>query len=80
MLPARAIENLCYVAAVNRVGTDGKGLVYTGDSHILDFQGESLLLSMLAVLGAINSLQFTAMNTVTLIDLDDASASSGNAI
>ena len=43
LLPARAIENLCYVGAVNRVGTDGKGLVYTGDSHILDFQGESLL-------------------------------------
>ena len=43
LLPARAIENLCYVAAVNRVGTDGKGLVYTGDSHIFDFQGESLL-------------------------------------
>lgn len=39
-----------------------------------------LLLAMLAVLGAINSLQFTAMNTVTLIDLDDASASSGNSL
>jgi hypothetical protein len=35
---------------------------------------------MLAVLGAINSMQFTAMNTVTLIDLDDASASSGNSL
>ena len=43
LLPARAIENLCYVAAVNRVGTDGKGMVYTGDSHVFDFQGESLL-------------------------------------
>ena len=39
-----------------------------------------LLLAMLAVLGAINSLQFTAMNTVTLIDLDDAQASSGNSL
>jgi MFS family permease len=39
-----------------------------------------LLLCLLAVLGAINSLQFTAMNTVTLIDLDDASASSGNSL
>ena len=39
-----------------------------------------LLLGMLAVLGAINSLQFTAMNTVTLIDLDDAQASSGNSL
>ena len=43
LLPARAIENLCYVAAVNRVGTDGKGFAYTGDSQVLDFQGESLL-------------------------------------
>ena len=43
LLPARAIENLCYVAAVNRVGTDGKGQSYTGDSQVLDFQGESLL-------------------------------------
>ena len=43
LLPARAIENLCYVAAVNRIGTDGKGHAYTGDSQVLDFQGESLL-------------------------------------
>ncbi|WP_327506473.1 nitrilase-related carbon-nitrogen hydrolase, partial [Pseudomonas amygdali] len=43
LLPARAIENLCYVAAVNRVGADGKGFAYTGDSQVLDFQGESLL-------------------------------------
>jgi predicted amidohydrolase len=42
LLPARAIENLCYVAAVNRVGIDGKGFTYTGDSHVFDFQGESL--------------------------------------
>ncbi|RMU12315.1 nitrilase-related carbon-nitrogen hydrolase, partial [Pseudomonas savastanoi] len=43
LLPARAIENLCYVAAVNRVGSDGKGFAYTGESQVLDFQGESLL-------------------------------------
>ena len=43
LLPARAIENLCYVAAVNRIGEDGKGHGYTGDSQVLDFQGESLL-------------------------------------
>ncbi len=43
LLPARAIENLCYVAAVNRIGTDGKGFAYTGDSQVLDFQGETLL-------------------------------------
>ncbi|KAF1056900.1 MAG: Omega-amidase YafV [Pseudomonas delhiensis] len=43
LLPARAIENLCYVAAVNRVGEDGKGLAYAGDSQVLDFQGDTLL-------------------------------------
>ena len=43
LLPARAIENLCYVAAVNRIGEDGKGHGYTGDSQVLDFQGEALL-------------------------------------
>jgi omega-amidase len=43
LLPARAIENLCYVAAVNRVGEDGKGFAYTGDSQVLDFQGDCLL-------------------------------------
>jgi predicted amidohydrolase len=43
LLPARAIENLCYVAAVNRIGQDGKGHPYSGDSQVLDFQGDSLL-------------------------------------
>ncbi|UTW08965.1 amidohydrolase [Pseudomonas benzenivorans] len=43
LLPARAIENLCYVAAVNRIGEDGKGHAYSGDSQVLDFQGEALL-------------------------------------
>jgi len=39
LLRARAIENLCYVAAVNRVGTDGNGLDYAGDSAVIDFLG-----------------------------------------
>ncbi len=38
---ARAIENLCYVAAVNRVG-EGGGLTYAGDSAIHDPWGELL--------------------------------------
>ena len=38
------------------------------------------LLAHLAIFGAINSLQFTAMNTVTLIDLSDSDASSGNSL
>jgi predicted amidohydrolase len=36
LLKARAIENQCYVAGVNRVGTDGKGYRYSGDSRIID--------------------------------------------
>lgn len=43
LLPARAIENLCYVAAVNRIGADGNGYPHAGDSQVLDFQGEPLL-------------------------------------
>lgn len=43
LLPARAIENLCYVAAVNRVGEDGKGYRYSGDTQVLDFLGDPLL-------------------------------------
>jgi len=39
-----------------------------------------LLLAMLAVFGVVNSLQFTAMNTLTLGDLDPGSASGGNSL
>lgn len=42
LLRARAIENLCFVAGVNRVGTDGNGLHYSGDSAIIDFLGHPL--------------------------------------
>ena len=40
---ARAIENLCYVAVVNRVGTDGNKLSYVGDSALIDFLGQPQL-------------------------------------
>ncbi len=40
LLRARAIENLCFVAGLNRVGTDGNGLHYAGDSAVIDFRGE----------------------------------------
>ena len=41
LLRARAIENLCYVAGLNRVGTDGNGLQYAGDSAVIDFLGHA---------------------------------------
>jgi len=40
LLQARAIENISYVAAVNRVGVDGKGIRYNGRSVFLNFKGE----------------------------------------
>ncbi len=43
LLPARAIENQCYVAAVNRVGTDGNGIPHRGDSAVYDFEGNKIL-------------------------------------
>ena len=39
LLRARAMENLCFVAGLNRVGTDGNGIDYAGDSAVLDFLG-----------------------------------------
>lgn len=44
LLKARAIENQCYIVGVNRVGTV-KGLVYSGDSMIIDPEGEVLVSS-----------------------------------
>lgn len=42
LLVARAIENQCFVAGVNIVGTDGNGLEYSGDSAVYDFSGNKL--------------------------------------
>lgn len=42
LLIARAIENQCYVAAVNRVGIDGKGTNHQGESTVIDFKGKHL--------------------------------------
>lgn len=42
LLIARAIENQCYVAGVNRVGRDDNDLVYSGDTALVDYQGEIL--------------------------------------
>jgi predicted amidohydrolase len=42
LLQARAIENLSYVIGVNRVGTDGKNLPYSGNSSVINYKGEVL--------------------------------------
>lgn len=43
LLKARAIENQCYVCAVNRCGTDPQGVEYgQGSSLVVDFKGKVL--------------------------------------
>ena len=42
LLAARAIENQCFVAAVNIVGVDGNGVAYAGDSLVIDPTGTVL--------------------------------------
>lgn len=42
LLQARAIENQCFVAGVNRVGNDGNNIYHSGDSMIIDPMGKVL--------------------------------------
>lgn len=42
LLQARAIENQAYLVGVNRVGLDGTGLTYSGDSVVLNPKGIAL--------------------------------------
>ena len=42
LLQARAIENMAYVCGVNRVGDDGKGVVYRGNSMLISPKGDIL--------------------------------------
>ncbi len=39
LLKARAIENQSYVIGVNRIGKDGEGISYSGDTVIIDSKG-----------------------------------------
>jgi predicted amidohydrolase len=43
LLKARAIENLAFVAGVNRIGSDGNQLAYNGHSTLISFKGEALV-------------------------------------
>lgn len=64
LLIARAIENQCYVIGGNRVGMDGKGHHYTGDSVVIDPRG--------AVIGRVEpSQEGTATVTLDRASLED---------
>ena len=56
------------------------GLFIAGFSMVDRSTPHALILVYLGFFGIVNSLQFTAMNTLTLGDLDDARASSGNSL
>jgi predicted amidohydrolase len=43
LIRARAIENLAFVAGVNRIGTDGNDVTYVGGSAIIDYLGNYLV-------------------------------------
>jgi omega-amidase len=43
LLQARAIENQCFVAGVNRIGTDNQGNLHHGQSAVYDFWGKELV-------------------------------------
>lgn len=56
------------------------GLTMASFAFVLPAQPLWLHILQLALFGAVNSMQFTAMNTVTLHDLDSSMASSGNSL
>ncbi len=91
MLPLAAAGMFAKTVARWLIERLGYRMILTGNTLLLGILLASLalvdvqtpywvLLVHLGLLGAVNSLQFTAMNTVTLIDLDDASAASGNSL
>lgn len=45
LLKARALENQCYVAGANRIGTDGEGIIYEGESMLINPRGELVALA-----------------------------------
>jgi len=42
LLPARAIENQCYVLAVNRCGPDNNGMNHSGNTAAYDYEGKQI--------------------------------------
>lgn len=64
LLLARALENQCFVAGVNRVGIDGNGLEHLGNSCLLNARGEELI-------AAQADTQFVQTTSLNYADLED---------
>jgi len=43
LLTARALENQCFVCGINRIGTDGNDIKYSGGSRIIDPKGKKIV-------------------------------------
>lgn len=63
LLAARAIENQCFVVGVNRVGRDGNGFDFSGDSSVIDPLGVDLL--TLRYLPGIHTVSLSAKTLLT---------------
>jgi len=61
LLKARAIENLAYVVGVNRIGQDGNGIAYSGDSAVLNYLGRELTSQADTPLITTVTLDYTAL-------------------
>ncbi len=78
LLRARAIENQAYVAGVNRLGADGAGQHYNGQSALLDMQGDYLaqagnLQTVLTHTLQADALQHLREQMPVMLDADDFS-------
>lgn len=83
MLSKRVVAPLIKEVGYRRmlvVNTLLLGLAMAGFSLLSTREPLWLTISQLAFFGAVNSMQFTAMNTVTLKDLEGSEASSGNSL
>ena len=63
LLKARAIENQCFVAGSNRIGIDGAGIRYCGDSLIINPKGE-------IISSAENDEECSVSSEISIIDLN----------
>lgn len=63
LLKARAIENQCYVAGVNRIGPDNNDIPHNGESAVYDFWGKELV--------SAKDLQTAVSITISKSDLDE---------
>jgi EmrB/QacA subfamily drug resistance transporter len=91
MIPVAAAAILCKPVVTPLITRAGYRRVLVANTIVVGlaiasfalFHGEEpiwLRIVQLAMFGAANSLQFTAMNTITLKDLDPAEASGGNSL